>query len=290
MGIVFSKPPADVPQISAHDLKNQVTIGVGGASKIYKADHENKPVAIKRYKDGLTPVFHREANLLSQLSHPNIIRLLGYVNDEYYALVLTFAVNGTLDNYLFMHTTNMGLNRDADFLGKVTLKIALGMEFMHAASILHRDLKPSNILFNENREPIIADLSLGEKMIDNKYYARAGYGTPIWSPRECHDSIRLNVEYSRVDEYSFGWIMFVMATDDEYEPPIKNKHYEDKTWIDTQTGTHHCVPKMPQHIPEATKSLISQCWSLDPSKRPGFTKLKEELQKIGIVYKYSYSG
>ncbi|KAL1209844.1 Serine/threonine-protein kinase BIK1 [Cardamine amara subsp. amara] len=90
--------------------------------------------------------------LLGQLSHLNLVKLIGYcLEDEHHLLVYEFMHNGSLENHLF--------RRGAYFKPlpwvlriKVALDAAKGLDFLHSdpVKVIYRDFKASNILLDTN--------------------------------------------------------------------------------------------------------------------------------------------
>ncbi|KAJ7760936.1 kinase-like domain-containing protein [Mycena metata] len=122
-----------------------------------KAIHADKSLKMKwsRDNDTITQQQHtiqREVDVMTQLTHPNISRLLDYFwnADGSIDLVLEYMLGGDLHDFIIQHN---------------------GLTFIHSKNIAHRDLKPENVLLTTDRPPIlkIADFGLA-KMVD--YEAR----------------------------------------------------------------------------------------------------------------------
>ncbi|KAK2410441.1 Interface between microtubules and kinetochore protein [Trifolium repens] len=92
----------------------------------------------------------RKINNMGQLSHPNLVKLIGYcLEDDYPILVYEFLANGSLDNHLFKGSSNI-----QPLSWPVRMKIALdaakGLAFLHSneVQVMHGDFKTSNILID----------------------------------------------------------------------------------------------------------------------------------------------
>nr|WIL59840.1 nodulation protein [Melilotus officinalis] len=104
----------------------------------------------------------RKINNMGQLSHPNLVRLIGYCLENVYPiLVYEFLEKGSLDNHLF--------NRASDFQPlswKMRMKIALdaakGLAYLHSdeVDVMHGDFKTSNILIDSNHNAKLSDFGL----------------------------------------------------------------------------------------------------------------------------------
>ena len=91
--------------------------------------------------------FWREAAIISNLHHPNILALYGVVNNgpgATLATVTEFMVNGSLKKVLLRN------DKYLDWRKRIMLAMdaAIGMEYLHSKDIVHFDLKCDNLLVN----------------------------------------------------------------------------------------------------------------------------------------------
>jgi serine/threonine protein kinase len=97
--------------------------------------------------------FFLEVDALVRLSHPCILRTVGYylaTEKSPPHIATEFAEGGSLREALpTLNDTEKAV---------VVVGIVLGMKFMHSRGIIHRDLKPANILLDDRRRPKIGDL------------------------------------------------------------------------------------------------------------------------------------
>lgn len=91
--------------------------------------------------------FLREAAIMCQFNHPNVITLMGVVLDQTPNIIVTELMpNGSLLSYLHKNTTDVPLTRQL----QMSLDIALGMSYLASKGFVHRDLAARNILVAEN--------------------------------------------------------------------------------------------------------------------------------------------
>ena len=130
--------------------------GQGWTYIVHRAgDTQDCRYVMKKFKNPKRGArFREEIETLQKFSHPNIIRIIDYSDDEndlFY--VSEYCVN--LDLGKFSLSTR-------DITGKLRFfeDICDGMAAVHRAGKLHRDLKPENILIRDDGSPLIADFGL----------------------------------------------------------------------------------------------------------------------------------
>ena len=103
----------------------------------------------------------REIEIMSQLDHPNIVRLYEvYENEAEVCLVMELAKGGEL----FDRLVEVGSLEERE-AGRVMAQLLEAVSDLHSRGIVHRDLKPENLLFYDNRagSPLLmADFGLSE--------------------------------------------------------------------------------------------------------------------------------
>jgi serine/threonine-protein kinase len=142
-------------------------IGRGGLGAVYLAarsdDEYRKEVAIKLVRRGLDTEdillrFRNERQILAQLDHPNIARLIdGGTTEEGLPYFVMEYVNGQpITAYCETHSLNP--------TGRLDLfrKVCAAVTFAHQNLVIHRDLKPSNILVAADGEPKLLDFGIAK--------------------------------------------------------------------------------------------------------------------------------
>ena len=136
------------PQIPGYNLLE--LIGCGGSSLVFRAHDQQLhcTVAIKILRSASRvdrERFHREAQALAALRHPNITRAhgAGETNDRHY-LVMEYIAGGSLSRFI------AGRPQPARSAARFIWRLAGAMHAAHTAGFIHRDLKPSNVLMEEH--------------------------------------------------------------------------------------------------------------------------------------------
>jgi serine/threonine protein kinase len=145
-------------------------LGRGGMGAVYLAERADgqfeKRVAIKVLKRGtdtgeVLRRFRVERQILANLEHPNITRLLdaGTTTDGLPYFVMEF-IEGT-------PITQFVQRENIDLRGRLQLflEVCSAVDRAHRHHIIHRDIKPGNVLVNENCEPKLLDFGIA-KLLD----------------------------------------------------------------------------------------------------------------------------
>ena len=145
--------------------------------------------------------FQREAKILAQLQHPNIIRVLDFgTYEQFFYISFEYFKSRTLRDAM-----SDGINNPQTKLDYM-IQIARGLEYAHNNNVIHRDLKPENILVNDRNEVKIADFGLALVHGDASMTAQTSIvGTPSYMSPE---QVRGEKLTAQSDLFSFGIIAF----------------------------------------------------------------------------------
>eukprot|EP01006_Ploeotia_vitrea_P040268 TRINITY_DN66418_c10_g1_i1.p1 TRINITY_DN66418_c10_g1~~TRINITY_DN66418_c10_g1_i1.p1 ORF type:complete len:1178 (+),score=714.93 TRINITY_DN66418_c10_g1_i1:110-3643(+) len=261
-------------QYSMDEIKLVAPIGTGSYGDVYKATVRNKVVAVKKLhvrslKAEQVDSFCKEASLMCQLEHPNVVMFIGAVTEPSNLCIITeYCARGSLADLLLEESVQMDFQRKLQF----ALDAARGMLYLHTSNpvILHRDLKSDNLLVSTDWAVKVADFGLTRFMTQKK--AMTQVGTPMWMAPE----IIMGKKYTeKADVYAFGIILWEILT--RLEP------YEDKEpmQIVVEVVNNDLRPKIPhEHRNNVLLPLMQECWAPDPDERPGFKAVVERLEKL----------
>lgn len=89
-----------------------------------------------------------ELEMLSQLSHPNLVSYFGYsIHKNEFYLVTEYMSLGSLKD--LVKSIPQGLHEKAIF--HVVLSVANGLSYLHSCSVFHKDITTSNVLVSGER-------------------------------------------------------------------------------------------------------------------------------------------
>ncbi|KAI3785526.1 hypothetical protein L1987_44645 [Smallanthus sonchifolius] len=191
-------------------------LGNGAYGTVYSGKlHNGEWVAIKRIKhrsdgDSIDQVMN-EIKLLSSVSHPNLVRLLGCsVDKDEQILVYEFMPNGTLSQHLQKERGN-GLPWPIRLT--IATETAQAIAYLHSnldPPIYHRDVKSSNILLDYSFKTKVADFGLSRLgIMESSHISTAPQGTPGYLDPEYHQNFHLS---DKSDVYSFGVVLIEIIT------------------------------------------------------------------------------
>src|SRR5690606_4806875 len=163
-------------------------INAGGMATVFIATQHSvgRTVALKIMKPAFDkdPEFHqrfqREATIIGQLSHPNIIPIYDIGRHEGLNYIsMEFLPKGSLDEKI-----KRGISLDQ--IIKITCGIAAALEQAHSKGYIHRDIKPENILFREDESPVLTDFGIARTIKSKANMTQVGtvIGTPYYMSPE----------------------------------------------------------------------------------------------------------
>lgn len=277
-------------QIIRHcDLEELRELGSGTFGTVYHGKWRGTDVAIKRIKSScfmgrpsererLIADFWREAYILGQLHHPNVVAFYGVVPDGpggTLATLTEYMVNGSLKQAL--QKKDRALDRRKRLL--IAMDAAFGMEYLHGKNVVHFDLKCENLLVNlrDLQRPICKVGDLGLSKVKQQTMVSGGVrGTLPWmAPELLNGSSSLVSE--KVDVFSFGIVLWELLTGEE---PYATMHYGA---IIGGIVSNTLRPPVPKGCDSAWKSLMEACWSADPAERPTFPEIARSLRAMGAT-------
>ncbi|XP_028120729.1 LEAF RUST 10 DISEASE-RESISTANCE LOCUS RECEPTOR-LIKE PROTEIN KINASE-like 1.1 isoform X1 [Camellia sinensis] len=195
---------------ATHNFDPTKELGDGGFGTVYHGKlQDGREVAVKRlYEHNYKRVrqFMNEIQILTSLSHPNLVTLYGCTSrlSRELLLVYEYIPNGTVADHLHGDRANAG-SLTWPIRMNIAIETASALAYLHASDIIHRDIKTNNILLDNNFCVKVADFGLSRLFPnDVTHVSTAPQGTPGYVDPEYHQCYQLT---DKSDVYSFGVVL-----------------------------------------------------------------------------------
>jgi hypothetical protein len=228
------------------------------------ADSAGHPVALKhlvlhgsaRDMTRARQRIRREAEALSRLDHPNIVRLIDLLDDgDEIVLVMPYLAGGTLAD----HVRQSGpLAPGQVALLADTLLDALATA--HREGVIHRDIKPSNVLFDQHGRAYLADFGMATIRGATSGLTATGavIGTPDYMAPE---QARGEPSTSASDVFSLGATLLFAAT---AAPPYGVVDPR----VTLQRAARGKLAPLPNNLDAQLRRRLAPMLRKDPRRRP----------------------
>jgi serine/threonine-protein kinase len=249
-------------QLSGYVLEDR--IGGGGFSEVFRArDSAGKEVAIKvllsdlRAEDGALARFDRELEILSELSHPSIVRaLMSKVALEpapHFAMELVRgeSLAGRLER---------GALEQSQAL-RILSEIASALDCLHQQGVVHRDIKSSNVLLAEDTGRAV--------LID---FGIARISERLGLTRSCQllgslaamapEQISGGEITPHTDVYALGALLYHMLTS---TPPFGDEEPEIVQHM--HRFAKRPAPSRVAHVDPRFDAIVARAMAIDPAQR-----------------------
>lgn len=218
-----------IPQIPFEELQKatdnwnpRAVLGKGGFGTVFKGTWKCTQVAIKRIEQKDDPEAHSiqikqsitELYCLNSYRHDNILPLYGYsIGGPQPCLVYQYMPGGCLERRLRVRDPQKILAWPLRL--NIAVGTARGLQYLHTIGdkpLIHGDIKSANILLDPNDTPRIGDFGLAREGPNSDYthiQVSRIHGTRPYLP---DDFLRSKQFSTKVDTYSFGIVLFELAT------------------------------------------------------------------------------
>ena len=254
-------------------------IGRGGMGTVYEGTdaRSGARVAIKLLSESVSPDlsarFEREALIMSELNHPNIVRLYDWGRGEYGLYIAMEFLDGPTLEEVMTRQSKLRL----DVVVAITRPVAEAVQYVHEKGFVRNDIKPSNIMLTAGGRVCLLDFGITRPLgsrpeLQSKFISEAGMviGTlRFMAPEQAYGE---PVD-QRSDIFSLGVVVYHLLTG--VFP------FEGSTTVDTLRALAESSPTPPsQHIelPAAVNELILKCLERDPNKR--FQTMAEFIESL----------
>ncbi|XP_019888475.2 focal adhesion kinase 1 isoform X3 [Ooceraea biroi] len=279
----YSTPATRDYEIVRNQVELGEIIGEGQFGNVHKGSYKGRDgqtvaVAVKTCKVdadlATAEKFLEEAYIMQQFEHPHIIRLIGVCSEAPIWLVMELARLGEMRAYLQSNKHRL----DLATLLLYTFQLSTALSYLESKKFVHRDIAARNVLVSSHGCVKLADFGLSRWVEDQSYYTASKCKLPIkWMAPE---SINFRRFTTSSDVWMFGVCMWeILMLGVKPFQGVKNNEVIRKL----ENGERLALPN---HCPPRLYSLMSQCWSYEPSKRPTFKEIRETLHEILLEEKH----
>ncbi|XP_021903798.1 probable serine/threonine-protein kinase PIX13 [Carica papaya] len=284
-------------------FRSDTVLGEGGFGKVFKGWLDEKTpgkhgsgtvIAVKKLNSESLQGFEEwqsEIHFLGRLSHPNLVKLLGYCwEDKDLLLVYEFMQKGSLENHLF-RKGSFAQPLPWDIRLKIVIGAAKGLAFLHTSEkqVIYRDFKASNILLDGDYNAKISDFGLAklgpsasQSHVTTRVMGTHGYAAPEY--------VATGHLYVKSDVYGFGVVLVEILTGlralDQNRPSGQQNlvewikpHLADRRKL-TKIMDSRLEGKYPSKSVFRIAQLALKCIGLEPKQRPSMKEVVETLERI----------
>jgi len=265
-------------------------IGSGGQGTVYKAldTKLNRTAVIKVLPPELTQKtanfrrFEREAQLCSQLDHPNICTIYDFHSADGVFYIAMQYVEGKNVRQLVS-----GRPLELRSALSIAVQVTDALAYAHSKNIIHRDIKAGNIMVNDSGQAKILDFGLAKLMEDEQISESEGhdrtqitelgipYGTATYAAPEQAKGERAD---HRSDIFSTGVLLYEMLTG--------IWAFQGKTVVDVRHQVLYGTPKplaemRKDPLPPQVQEIIDKALAKEPKDRyQKIAAMRDELRAV----------
>nr|POE85146.1 isoform 2 of probable serine/threonine-protein kinase pix13 [Quercus suber] len=290
-------------KVATRNFRPDTVLGEGGFGQVFKGWLEDKGqsksgngtvIAVKKLNSESLQGFQEwqsEVNFLGRLSHPNLVKLLGYCwEDRELLLIYEFMQKGSLENHLFGRGSAVQ-PLPWDIRLKIAIGAARGLAFLHTSEkqVIYRDFKASNILLDGSYTAKISDFGLAklgpsasQSHVTTRVMGTYGYAAPEY--------VATGHLYVKSDVYGFGVVLVEILTGlralDTNRPSGKHnlvdwvKPYLSERRKLKQIMDSRLEGKYPSKAVFHISQLALKCLAAEPKHRPSMKEVLEKLERF----------
>ena len=272
--------------IRSEDIEILELINKGSSCLVYKAVWKNSEVAIKQFtteyseSEKKMKKFAKELQVLIQVDHPNLLKLMGICIDRPNLSLITELVPNFTLFYAIHKNKEHKLTMTERF--SIAVQLCRGVAYLHnnKPPIIHRDLKPENCLLDHNLNVKIADFGLARFASSfaqgEQSMTTICIGTTRFMAPELFDNSTCDTIGIEVDIWAIGCLIIEV---------FSNKrpwHYISSSKANSiffEIFNKKPIP-IPENVDPKIAEVIKACCSYEARARPSAQNVLEKIQEI----------
>ncbi|WP_295803328.1 serine/threonine-protein kinase [uncultured Microbulbifer sp.] len=261
-------------------------LGTGGMGVVYLATDERlqRKVAVKQLLSNPNSRnaharIRREALLLAQLNHSNIVQIYDVVEDgSDIALVMEYVDGSSLERWQ--------RERSPDLRQKLQLlrQICAGLSRAHAAGIIHRDLKSENILIDSNGTVKITDFGIAKNSQEESNLTREQHIAGSWGAMSPEQAQGKAIDH-RSDLFALGVLAYRLLCG---QNPFGDNRSPYVIIDRVVNAPHPPAAKLCPELPAALSDLLDRLLAKKPQQRP--VNASAVADELDALLGHSHSG
>lgn len=241
------------------------TLGKGGMGSVFKAQHAKtgEDVAVKLIATQMSDEmrfrrrFHGEIETLKRLSHRNIVKLIGYGEEQGMLFYSMEYVPGETLQGLIRRDKKLPWMKAID----IAIQICAALKHAHDFGVIHRDLKPANLIVQEDGTVKLLDFGISKIFGHDQTAVGSIMGTAdFMSPEQASES----GVTARTDLFALGCVIYAMLCG---KPPFRGKNI---TEVMTAVKQKDPVPLdlIDPDLPDDVVQIVNELLEKAPEDRP----------------------
>ncbi len=271
-----------------HQYKILEKLGAGGQGTVYKAKDTklDRIAVVKVLPPELTAKtanfkrFEREAQLCSQLDHPNICTIYDFNEaDGVYYIAMQYVEGKNVRQLV------AGRPLEMKSALSIAIQVCDALAYTHSRNIIHRDIKAGNIMVNDAGQVKILDFGLAKLIYDDDSIAKSDkhditeigipYGTATYAAPEQAKGEKAD---HRADIFSTGVLIYELLTG--------IWAFQGKTVVDVRHQVLHGTPKTiaemrKEEVPPKLQAILDKALAKEPKNRyQKISEMRDDLRQV----------
>jgi serine/threonine protein kinase len=274
------QPVTTPPRVFSGRYEITHLVARGGMAQVFRAHDRrlDRPVALKVLFPELSvdrafvERFRREAQAAANLSHPNIVPVFDWGEDDNtYYIVMEYVEGDPLSQAL-----RTGGPMPPPMVAHIGARVADALAYAHRHGVVHRDVKPGNVLLTADRQVKVTDFGIARAVNTEESLTQTGavMGTATYFSPEQAEGLGVD---GRSDIYSLGVVLFEMVAG---RPPflgdspvaVASKHVRERPPL---------LRDLNPTVPPALEAIIAKAMAKSADLRyQSATDLRADLQRF----------